>query len=117
MMTETQSLPTYSLAVDRAELVDALKAIMRFKRRAGGFVRFAYADGELSIAMPGVTIRVAAQGSWPTEVTMASAWLKPVAKVPPKSDPVPVTFDGQRVRIGTTTFPGVGDDGTLSAGI
>ena len=77
------------------------------KRRGGGFVRFSYADGELAVAMPNVTLRVTAQGTWPTEVTMTGGWVKPMARVPPAADPVPVTYDGRRVTIGTTVIPAV----------
>jgi len=97
----------YALAVDRAEFVQALKDIAKFKRQGGGFVRFSYADGELAFAMPNVTLRVTAQGTWPTEVTMAGGWVKPMARVPPAADPVPVTYDGRRVMIGTTVIPAV----------
>ncbi len=95
----------YALAVDRTEFVKALKDIAKFKRRGGGFVRFSYADGELAFAMPNVTIRVTAKGTWPTEVTMTGGWVKVMARVPPEHDPVPVTFDGARVTIGTTVIP------------
>ncbi len=97
----------YELSVDRKEFVKALKDIARFRRRRGGFTRFAYGDGELSTAMPDVTIRVTAQGNWPTEVTMVGEWVKRMAKVPPPDDPVSVTYDGMRVRIGTTVIPAV----------
>ncbi len=106
-MTEGTAAGEYALAVDGKEFVRALKDIAKFKRRRGGFVRFAYKDGELSIAMPDVTIRVTAQGNWPTEVTMVGEWVKRMARVPPPDDPVSVTYDGMRVRIGTTVIPAV----------
>ena len=97
----------YALTVDRTEFVQALTDIARFKRRGGGFVRFSYVDGELAFAMPNVTIRVTAQGTWPTEVTMTGGWVKVMARVPPAADPVPVTYDGHRVTVGTTVIPAV----------
>ena len=106
-MTDGAAGSAYTLLVDRKQFVEALKAIAKFKRRGGGFVRFAYTDGELSIAMPNVTIRVNARGSWPTEVTMHGLWVKPMAKVPPEDDPVSVTCDGRHVLIGTTVVPAV----------
>ena len=115
-MTEGITTEEYALAVDRTEFVKALKDIAQFKRRGGGFVRFSYADGELAIAMPNVTIRVAAQGTWPTEVTMTGGWIRSLARVPPEHNPVLVTYDGARVTIGTTVIPasarGVGCPGT-----
>ena len=104
-MTETIAEGKYSLDVDGKEFMKALKDIARFKRRGGGFVRFSYADSELAISMPNVTIRVTAQGTWPTEIMMTSGWLKPMAKVPLTTDPVTVTYDGTRVTIGSTVIP------------
>ena len=106
-MTGSATVGKYQLVVDRKEFLAALKAIARFRRRRGGFVRFAYADGELAIAMPDVTIRITAQGTWPTEVTMTGEWVKRMARVPPAGDPVTVTYDGTRVLIGTTVIPAV----------
>jgi len=106
-MTGRDAAGRHSLAVDRNEFMDALKAVAKFKRRGGGFVRFAYADGELAIAMPDVTIRVTAQRSWPTEVTLVGGWVKAMAKVRPAGDPIDVTYDGTQVRIGTTVIPAV----------
>ncbi len=97
----------YSLAVDRTEFVQALKNIARFKRRGGGYARLSYADGELFVAMPDVTIRVGAQGTWPKEVATKGDWVKVLARVPPERDPVIITFDGTRVVIGTTVVPSV----------
>ena len=106
-MSEGIKTEKYALAVDRKEFVKALKDIAKFKRRGGGFVRLAYKDGELAIAMPDVTIRVTAQGNWPTEVTMAGEWVRRMARVPPPDDPVVVTYDGSQVRIGTMVIPAV----------
>ncbi len=102
--TKTQD---YFLHVNREEFLKALKDIAGFKPRGRGFVRFAYVDGELSFAMPGVVIRVTAQGTWPTEVTMVGEWVKRMARVPPSGDPITVTYDGMRVMIGTTVIPAV----------
>ena len=106
-MTTSETAGQYALTVDRKEFVKALKDIARFRRRRAGFVRFGYRDGDLSIAMPDVTIRVTAQGNWPTEVTMAGEWVKRMARVPPPDDPVTVTYDGSQVRIGTMVIPAV----------
>ena len=104
-MASSDASQPYELSVDRAEFVAALKAIAKFKQRGGGFARFSYADGELAVAMPNVTIRVTAQGTWPAEVLMAGEWVKRMARVPPPGDPIQVSYDGSHVRVGTTVIP------------
>jgi hypothetical protein len=106
MTTDSAPRAKYELLVSRDELNDALRQIATFKRRAkGGRVKLTYANGELAISMPKVTIRVAAQGTWPSEVFTRSAWLWALAGVPPGAGPVRFIYDGRDLRVGTTVVP------------
>lgn len=110
MTTDSAKHPTHQLLVDRDELTAALRQIAAFKRRKavlakGSRVRLAYANGELVISMPEVTIRVAGQGTWPAEVCTDSAWVWMLAKFPPSANPVAFIYEGGKIRVGTTVVP------------
>lgn len=93
----------YRLEVDRTEFITAIKSIAKFKRKSKtGGLWLSLIDDELVMKMPFVTICVVARGAWPGEVSMDAGIIWKLAAVPPSGDPVIVSIDGDRVKIGTT---------------
>jgi hypothetical protein len=93
----------YHLLADRGELLAALSSITTFKRRPGtGRLKLSFEEGELRLSMPSVDTGVTAQGTWPTAVWVEARILWALASVPPSGDPVPITFQDGRVRIGSS---------------
>ena len=93
----------YRLEVDREELLGAIRSIAAFKRRSRtGRLKFLFEDGELQLSMPSVEVGMAAKGNWIGAVWVDAKIVWALAAVPPSGDPVLVTFQKDRVRIGST---------------
>lgn len=93
----------FRLEVDRDELLSAIRSIASFKRRSStGRLKLSFADGELQLSMPNVEIGMAAQGSWSGAVWIDAKIIWALAAVPPSGNPILVTFQKDRVRIGST---------------
>lgn len=97
----------YELGVDGKELRTALKQLTLARKRRGKseFMVLSFADGVLSFSMDKITSGASAEGTWPTDVLAPAASIYGLARVPPKSDTVRVTIEGDRLRIGSSVMP------------
>jgi hypothetical protein len=96
----------YQLRVDGKELRKALKQLTLVRKRKGKseFMVLSFADGVLSFSMDKITSGVSAEGTWPGEVVALAASIYGLARVPPKSETVRVTLEGDRLRIGSSVM-------------
>lgn len=94
-------MTTYCLEVDAAEFRARLKGLKRFRKgMRDKSVVVSYEAGNLSLATPGVTVTLPAEGRWPRPVRAPAQLLTVLIQVPPPGDePVVIAFDGERLRI------------------
>lgn len=96
----------YELRVNGKELRKALKQLTLVRKRKGKseFMVLSFADGVLSFSMDKITSGASAEGTWPGEVVALAASIYGLARVPPKSETVRVTLEGDRLRIGSSVM-------------
>jgi hypothetical protein len=92
----------YRLEAEVGELRLRLVPIRKLlKPAAARPVLLSYDGAELTIAAPGVSVTVPADGRWPTPVRMRGNLLLLLAEAPGEDEsPIVFSFDGQRLRIG-----------------
>jgi hypothetical protein len=96
----------YCLTVDRKHLTQALRQITRFRKRAGKreMMMLSFADGLLRFSMANVSVGIAAEGTWPTDVLAAAASIYGLSRVPLAEDTVRITLEEDRLKIGSSVM-------------
>lgn len=105
-------MPTNSLnlVVSLSDFVSCLKA-MRYGAKLGKRniarekVEFDYDGTNLTISMIGVSHKIPANGSWQGKVAIALPMMDGLRRVPPTQEPLTISYDDSKLRIGTTKIP------------
>src|SRR5437016_749450 len=92
------------LEINRAEFASAVKTFN--VRRLSSSAMLAFEGGFLSIECGDRLVTMRASGEWHGRAWFSSNLLKALAAVPPTEDPIEVTYDGARLRVGPTTVSG-----------
>jgi hypothetical protein len=96
----------YRLEVNKKELSNAFRQIVKFKKTAGKgqLMMLSMVDGLLRFSMPGVSVGIPAMGEWDTDVLAAALSIYGLARVPLKTDPVVITVRDGKLRIGSAVM-------------
>lgn len=90
-----------SLSVNRVHLLQALRQINHLTGVGKQPAVLTYANGALQIALGGCAFRADAEGEWAGQVTVPASFIRRLAKAPPGGNgPVPISTDGETLRIG-----------------
>ena len=87
----------YGLEVARADLVQALKIVVRAISKRGGDASFRFEDGCLSIEANNTVADTPARGTWPLPVFVGVSWIRRLAKRMPAGDPIRLRVDARRL--------------------
>ena len=93
------------IQLSREDFVDAIKRLKPGRMLKSFLLRelqIGFIDGEVIFAVEGASTRRPAKGQWDGFACLAYGMLFPYLKVKPDSDPVRLTFDAGRLKIGTT---------------
>ncbi|MBI5611905.1 MAG: hypothetical protein HY942_02370 [Gammaproteobacteria bacterium] len=105
-------IPTnnFKLVVALADFVGCLKA-MRYGAKLGKRniareeVEFEYDGTNLTISAIGVDHTLPASGSWQGKVIIALPVMGGLRRVPPTQDPLTISYEDSKLKIGTTNIP------------
>jgi len=95
------------IQLSREDFVDGIKRLKPGRMLKSFLLRelqIGFIDGEVIFAVEGASTSRPAKGQWDGFVCLAYGMLFPYLKVKPDSDPVRLTFDAGRLKIGTTSF-------------
>jgi len=97
----------HRVLVARTPLMDALKRMTRFRKRAARreMMSVSFRKGLLTLTMMNVSEGIPAEGVWANDVLVNSGILYNLAKVPPIEDPVLVKVEQDRLYIGSAATP------------
>jgi len=98
------------LSVDPKELKAALKKIKLAGRFSAGEVAFSFKDGFLELQAQGVSVQIAASGSWPGRVRVSLFSLRPLLLHPPKENPLLIRFQDDHLLFGSYSVPAQFED-------
>lgn len=92
----------YRLSVDRGHLLMGLKTLKGpiRKARPGDTATLGYDGQYLTIEARGIIILAQALGAWPGNALVNATLIAALVTVPPPSDPIIVTCDGEHVQFG-----------------
>ena len=68
-------------------------------------VTFQFDGTNLIVTVIGVNHIIPASGSWHGNVTIALPFIGGLRKAPPSQDPLTISYENLKLRIGTTVFP------------
>lgn len=95
------------IELSRNDFLDAIKQIKPGRMLKSFLLRelqIGLVNGEAIFAVEGASTRRPAQGCWNGFACLAYGMLYPYIKVRPDTDPVRLTFENGRLKIGTTRF-------------
>ena len=103
--TRNGTTPLAKLAVDRKELVDALRILTRsLKVAKAGEAIIRFVDGDLVIQIGGAKVSARASGRWPGEARLPGAYLLAAAKLLPAGDPLPIRVEAEQFYIADSSI-------------
>jgi len=95
---------SFALSVARAELLSALNTLSGVVDPEQSSEAVLTHDGSmLTIGLPGASVDLPAQGTWPGLVRFQGIFVLSLARVPPRGDPFSLTVSGGRFRVGTAS--------------
>lgn len=95
---------SFSLTVTQSELLPALRTLSGVvEPKQASEAVLTHKDGLLTISLPGASVDVPAQGTWPGLVRFPGLFLLSLARVPPRGDPLNLRVAGGRFRIATSS--------------
>ena len=96
----------YHLEVNKKELANALRQIVRFKKLAGKgeLMMLSLVDGLLKLSMANVSVGVPAIGTWETDVLAPACSIYGIARHPHVTDPVVIKAADNRLMIGSSVI-------------
>ena len=99
------------LSVNPKELKDALKKIRLSDRKfTVGEVAFSFKDGFLELQTQGVSVEIAASGTWPGKARANLFNLRPLLLHPPKENPLIIRFREGHLLFGSYSVPANWED-------
>lgn len=108
MPTVTSPESTIWMELARDDFVDALKMLSpgrMLKSRLAQELQIGLVNGEAVFCIEGAITRCPACGDWNGFVSLAYGSVAPYIRVRPSSDPVRLTFEGQRLKLEQSRFP------------
>ena len=87
----------YGLEVARADLVQALKIVVRAISKREGDASFRFEDGCLSIEADNAVADAPARGTRPLPIFVGVSWIRRLAKRMPAGDPIHLRVDARRL--------------------
>jgi hypothetical protein len=95
---------SFSLTVTQSELLPALKTLSGVvEPTQASQAVLTHKDGMLTISLPGASVDVPAQGTWPGLVRFSGLFLLSLARVPPRGDPLIFKVSRGRFRVSTSS--------------
>jgi hypothetical protein len=95
-----------ALEVDRQQLCQGLKLLLKAKAFAGQTAQLTFADGRLKVAVLGASFQADATGTWAGEVLVDDQSLSRVARASlSQQAKLSVSTNGRELRIDTITVP------------